>query len=201
LTQLIASLTLAAIFWFILFGAELVNFWWGMAAAAGILAIWSIVAAGERRGQLFKFRLSYFFLGLISAAFLYMVFWAGDFISTRIFSFASGQIESIYGNKGQLAEWKIALLLFFWIGPAEEIFWRGMVQRILAINFGGNIGWLAASFLYAAVHLWAANFVLFMAALIAGLFWGWLYKRFGSLWPGIVSHGVWDVVIFLVLPV
>lgn len=201
MTQLIASVILAAIFWFILFGAKLVNFWWGMTAAAGILAIWSIVAAGEKRGQLFKFRLGYFFLGLLSAAFLYMVFWAGDFISSRILSFASGQIESIYGNKGQLAEWKIAVLLFFWIGPAEEIFWRGMVQRILATNFGSNIGWLAASILYAAVHLWAANFVLFMAAFIAGLFWGWLYKRFGTLWPGIVSHSIWDVAIFLVLPV
>jgi membrane protease YdiL (CAAX protease family) len=200
LIQLFLSVILAAVFWLALFGLKLVNFWWGMAAAAGILALWSIITAGEKRGQLFKFRLSYFFLGLISAAFLYIVFWTGDFLSTRFVPFAAHEIQSIYSNKGQLDDWKIALLLFFWIGPAEEIFWRGMVQRILATNFGNNIGWFLAALIYAAVHLWAANLVLFMAAFIAGLFWGWLYKRFGSLWPGIVSHSIWDVAIFLVLP-
>jgi membrane protease YdiL (CAAX protease family) len=199
--QLIIGLVFAVIAWFVLFGARAVNFWWGMTAASGILAAWSLAWAGDSRKNLFRFKLSYILWGLLSAAILYMIFWLGDAISTRILSFASGQIDAIYGNKGRLDPRLVGLLLFFWIGPAEEIFWRGLVQRALAQHFGANFGWLAGALIYAAVHLWAGNFVLFMAALIAGLFWGWIYKHFGSLWPGIISHSVWDVAIFLVLPV
>lgn len=195
------GLLFAAFAWFVLFGLKAVHFWWGMAAAAGILALWSISWAKEHRQRLFKFRVNHLVWGIASAAFLYMVFYLGDYISTHILPFASGQIDSIYGNRAQLDPLTTGLLLFFWIGPAEEIFWRGMVQRIIAQNFGANAGWLIAGLIYAAVHLWAGNFVLFMAALIAGLFWGWIYKRFGSLWPGIISHSVWDVVIFLLIPI
>jgi hypothetical protein len=200
LIALIVSLILAAVFWLVLFGLKSINFWWGMTAASGILAVWSLIRSGKSRGRLFKFNLRYFFWGLLSAAVLYIIFWAGNEISTRFFTFASGQIASIYNNKAQLDTWKIALLLFFWIGPAEEIFWRGMVQRTLSEYFGENFGWIGGALIYGAVHLWAASLMLFLAALLCGLFWGWLYKRFGSLWPGIISHAVWDVVIFLVFP-
>jgi hypothetical protein len=198
---LISALAFAAIAWFVLFGLKAIHFWWGMAAAAGILAVWSIAWAGEYRRRLFEFKIKYFIWGIVSAALLYVVFYFGDFLSTRLLPFASGQIESIYGNRGQLDPLTTGLLLFFWIGPAEEIFWRGMVQRVLSQYFGPNAGWLAGSVIYAAVHIWSGNFVLVMAALIAGLYWGWIYKRTGSLWPGIISHSVWDVVIFLILPI
>ena len=201
MVALILALIFAVIFWFVLFGIEALNFWLGMAAAAGILALWSIILSGKKREKLFQFRSRHILIGIIAAAILYIIFWAGDAISTRIFTFASGQIDSIYGNKTSLDGWKIGLLLFFWIGPAEEIFWRGMVQRTLSDYFGDYAGWITGALIYAAVHLWAGNFVLFMAALIAGFFWGWIYKRYGSLWPGIISHSLWDVVIFLLMPV
>jgi membrane protease YdiL (CAAX protease family) len=130
-----------------------------------------------------------------------MIFWLGNLVSTWILPLAPAQVDAIYGNKAQLDARIVGLLLFFWIGPAEEIFWRGMVQRELSEFFGRNMGWIAGALIYAGVHLWAGNFILFMAALIAGLYWGWLYKRFGSLWPGIISHSIWDVTIFLVAPV
>ena len=168
--------------------------------AAGLLAVWSLLNAGRDRRSLFAFNVSHVAWGLLSAFFLYAVFWAGDHLSRTILDFATGQIESIYSRKEQLAFWKIALLLFFIIAPAEEIFWRGMVQRVISVKTGAIWGWLAAALIYAAVHLWAANFVLFMAALICGLFWGWIYMKFGTLWPGIVSHAVWDLLIFLVVP-
>jgi membrane protease YdiL (CAAX protease family) len=199
---LVFALIFALFAWYLLFGAKLVNFWYGMAAAAGILAIWAIIwAERSRRKKLFEFHLSYILWGIGSAALLYGVFWVGNAISIQLFPFASGQIAAVYGNKAQLDPLKIGLLLMLWIGPAEEIFWRGMLQRILAQKFGANFGWIAGALIYAAVHIWAMNFMLFMAALICGLYWGWIYKRFGSLWPGIISHALWDVFIFLIIPV
>lgn len=197
---MITGAVFAALFWLVLFGLEFVDFWWGMAAAAGLLAAWSIVFSGDDRRVLFEFKKSHIFWGLLSAVILYAVFWTGGFLSRLLFDFASGQIDSIYSNKVHMDHWKIGLLLFFWIGPAEEIFWRGMVQRVLSKRYDPVIGWILAALIYAVVHLWAANFILFMAALICGLFWGWIYMRFRSLWPAIISHAVWDVAIFLILP-
>ncbi len=197
---MIAGAVFAALFWLVLFGLELVNFWWGMTAAAGLLAVWSILFSGADRAALFEFKKSHIFWGLLSAVVLYAVFWIGGSLSRLIFDFAPEQIDSIYGNRAQMDHWKIGLLLFLWIGPAEEIFWRGMVQRIIAKRYGRIFGWIVAAVVYAGVHLWAANFMLFMAALICGLFWGWIYMRFGSLWPAMISHAVWDVTIFLIIP-
>jgi membrane protease YdiL (CAAX protease family) len=42
--------------------------------------------------------------------------------------------------------------------------------------------------------------MLILAALIAGLFWGFMYYRYRSLLANVVSHTVWDVAVFLVFP-
>jgi membrane protease YdiL (CAAX protease family) len=44
------------------------------------------------------------------------------------------------------------------------------------------------------------NVPLIAAALIAGLFWGILYQRTGSLLLVIASHLVWTELIFVFLP-
>ncbi len=43
--------------------------------------------------------------------------------------------------------------------------------------------------------------MLFMAAAICGLYWGLVFYTTRSLWPGIISHAVWDVFVFLVAPI
>ena len=42
--------------------------------------------------------------------------------------------------------------------------------------------------------------MLVMAALTAGLFWGWLYWKTGSLVPCILSHAFWTVAVFILWP-
>ncbi len=42
--------------------------------------------------------------------------------------------------------------------------------------------------------------MLVLAAAAAGLFWGFLYYRFGSVLLNAVSHTLWDLLIFLILP-
>lgn len=198
---MILGVIAATVGWYFIFGTGSLNFWWGMAGATTALALWSILWAGDKRRRMFRFKPSYFFWGLISAAILYFIFWAGDLVSAQLFSFAPAQIASIYANRVGMDPAAMALLLFFIIGPAEEIFWRGMVQRTIARNFGDNTGLVTGAVIYALVHLWSANFILVMAALICGLYWGWIYQRTDSLWPSMVSHAVWDVIIFLVYPI
>ncbi|MHC4715797.1 MAG: CPBP family glutamic-type intramembrane protease, partial [Planctomycetota bacterium] len=62
-------------------------------------------------------------------------------------------------------------------------------------------GLLVAAAAYCVVHVWAWNMMLLAAAAICGLFWGWMMLRFRSLWPGMICHVVWDVAVFVLLPI
>lgn len=202
---LVFLIILAAAFWIELFVLKNYNFWIEMTIAAGFLAIVSAYinhrCGPEINYRLYYFKFGYLFIGIISAAILYLIFFTGDKVSVLIFNFANEQVIGIYGNKTLLDPSIIGLLLFFIIGPSEEIFWRGFVQDTLEQKFGDNAGWLIGALIYGCIHLVALNFMLFAAALVCGLFWGYIFKRYKSLWPGIISHALWDVTIFIILPV
>jgi membrane protease YdiL (CAAX protease family) len=50
------------------------------------------------------------------------------------------------------------------------------------------------------VHIAAGNAMLVLAALAAGAFWGAMYLWTGRIAPVVVSHVLWDVTVFLLLP-
>ncbi len=118
-----------------------------------------------------------------------------------LFDFATRQVDSIYGMKDGTSPVAIGILLVFLIGPAEEIFWRGLVQDRFMARYGELGGWILASVAYMAVHVWAFNFMLIAAAGVCGIFWGFVYLRWRSLVPVIISHALWDVAIFVLFPV
>lgn len=205
INPLIFLLILTVIFWLEMFVLKTFNFWLEMTIAASMLAGIGLYI-NHKNGEAINYRLYYFepkyiLIGIISAAALYMVFYAGDIVSKLILPFADRQVVGVYNNKSLLDPAVIGLLLLFIIGPSEEIFWRGFVQDTLAEKFGDNKGWIIASLIYGGVHIVAMNFMLFMAALICGLFWGWMFKKYKSVWPGIISHALWDLTIFVLLPV
>lgn len=195
---------LAVIFWFLMFSAwtsHLLNFWGVMTGASGLLAGYGLLQNKTRLRELYTFHPKWIIIGIVSAAILYLIFFIGDIISSLLFNFAAPQVVGIYGTKAQASPVVIGALLMFWIGPAEEIFWRGFVQQRFAERSGAWKGFFAATAIYAGIHIWAMNFMLFMAALICGLFWGWLFLKYKSVWPGLISHAVWDVTIFILLPI
>lgn len=202
---LVFLIILALIFWLEMFVLKTFNFWLEMTIAASMLAGIGLYL-NHRNGEAINYRLYYFepkyiIIGIISAAALYLVFYSGDIVSKLILPFADRQVVGVYNNKSLLDPAVIGLLLLFIIGPSEEIFWRGFVQDTLAEKFGENKGWIIASLIYGGVHIVAMNFMLFMAAFICGLFWGWVFKKYKSVWPGLISHAIWDLTIFVLLPV
>ncbi len=198
-----ALCVLAAGFWFLLFSswtAGAVNFWAGMTLATGVLAGAALVLDRRRLLPVYALRPWHVALGLGSAIALYMFFWAGDAVARAVLPFAGREIGGVYATRTQAPTALIAVLLAVWIGPAEEVFWRGFVQRRLGEWLGSARGWLVAALLYTVVHVWSANLMLLVAAAVCGLFWGALFWRCRSVWPGLISHAVWDVVIFVLLP-
>lgn len=201
--QVAVALIAATVFWFCLFSpmVKRLNFWMVMPVAAGILAAWAIRCGGMpvHRNQ---WRLSAVVIGAASALMLYGVFYIGNYTAKLMFDSAPGQVGSIYAIKESNSPVLIALMLLFVSSPAEEIFWRGFLQKWAMNRWGQIAGWLIASLCYAAVHIVSGNFILVMAALIAGLFWGLLYLFLkANLVPLIISHSLWTFGIFLLLPI
>jgi hypothetical protein len=190
---------LAAFLWFVTFALSWASFWVKIALSASLLAGISLVLQPIRREE-FRIDPAAVFIGLASAAVLYLVFWTGRAVSMTLFDFAGREIGGIYQKRGGTSLWTIAVLLFCVTGPSEEIFWRGYLQRNLMERYGRWPGWAIATAVYAGVHVWSLNFMLVGAAAVAGAFWGAMYAHLGRLSPVILSHAVWSTVIFAVFP-
>ena len=78
---------------------------------------------------------------------------------------------------------------------AEELFWRGVVDpRSAAAN---AVGFYLQHAVPIAVFLGSPlqGAVLSIPAGAAGLYWSWVSRRSGSLWPAVASHAAADLAI------
>lgn len=202
--KLVFTIVLAAVLWAVMFSpltAPYVNFWWMMTASALTL---SILSTCFNRGWWHAVRFGWgeVLAGVGIAAALWGIFWAGDKVSSWLFDFARPQVNLIYGMKEGESLWLLSLLMLVLIGPAEEIFWRGYVQRTLSARWSPDAGFAVTTLVYALAHAASCNFMLVMAALVAGVVWGGLYRLFPQrLGAIIVSHAVWDVAVFVWFPI
>ena len=201
---LILTVLLAFALWFFLFSPwtkGMVNFWIAISLASLVL---SIIALSRRKQIISELNINWqsIVAGIFIAAALWGVFWIGDKVSSMMFDFEKSQVASIYSMRDGHSKWLIAMLLLLIMGPAEEIFWRGYLQKTLQTIINPNAGFVTGVVLYALAHLWSFNFMLIMAALVAGLVWGAIYRFFPKSLPAlIISHSLWDVMVFVVLTI
>lgn len=189
----------------------LCNFWLSMSVSAIILSVLALSGNGvvpfeglSRRPCSSPMKAVAFNLlaGIVIAFALWGVFWVGDKLSQMFFGFARGQVDLVYGMKDGSSPALVAVLLLFLIGPAEEYFWRGYVQKTVSELIGATPAMFVTAAVYALVHIWSLNFMLVMAALVAGGVWGLLYRLKPSLLPAlIISHALWDALVFIILPI
>ena len=192
--RLIFPVLTAALLWFLMFNPWLtlpLDFWTMMTLSGCILLMMALLIDPRWFADI-EISWKGFFTGIALALVLWGIFWVGDKVATWMFPFARPQVDTIYSMKESL----------FIIGPAEEIFWRGFIQRSLSKRFTANVGFVATLLVYGLVHLWKFNFMLIMAAFVCGLVWGLAYR----LWPKqlfalIVSHAIWDALVFVVWPI
>lgn len=193
----------AAVLWFAMFSpwtAPYLNFWYAMSCSAIIL--W-LISARLTPDFLRSFHVGYkdLAIGVSSAVVLWGVFFIGDVVSSWMFNFAAPQVSDIYSMKDNQDILFISLALILVIGPAEEVFWRGYLQRMLTVKYGKYAAFVSTTLIYALVHVWSFNFMLIMAALVCGFFWGVLYMYRRSLMTNIISHALWDVAVFIIFPI
>jgi membrane protease YdiL (CAAX protease family) len=189
---------------FILKQAGAFDFWYWM--SSNLLVLLTLVFVLDRtngmeiRDDFNNGVIRKIFYGIIAAVALFIVFYAGNILIRLIFEKAGEGIQNVYSFKQEAAPIRIGLLMLLVIGPGEELFWRGYLQRRLGMRYGKMLGFVLAAGLYTAVHIATGNMVLVLAALVCGVFWGWLYMRYKSMLINIVSHTAWDILVFLVLP-
>ncbi|ETI68079.1 CPBP family intramembrane glutamic endopeptidase [Neobacillus vireti] len=141
----------------------------------------------------------YIFLGAISGLLLYFVFWLGFQTIQHLHLPFEKDIKKLYRWYAPKLFWQyIALVLV--AAPGEEIFWRGFIQKSLLANFKPIVSIGIAALLFASVHIYSGSFILVFAALISGFFWGLLYYWKKSMPLVIVSHIIFDLMIFIILP-
>lgn len=201
--KIILAIAITTVLWFTMFSpwtSPHLNFWVAMSCAAIVLWILSL-SWGKGLKRVFTINAQDILLGVSSAALLWGIFYVGEWLSSMIFDFARPQVDAIYGMKEGNNYLYLSLALLLIIGPAEEIFWRGYIQQFFEEKYNRWWGWAITSLIYALVHIWSFNFMLIMAALVCGLFWGLIYCFRKNLFTVILSHALWDVAVFLWFPI
>ena len=188
----VAVIGLAAAFglFALTFRGQRARFWERMTLTGFVLGAMALANEPELRQMRWRKRdLAY---GLGSAGALYGIFQVGDRFARSVMPRGSKEIKDIYALRTLAPPTEIATRLATVIGPAEELFWRGFVQR--------RAGGLAAAAAYGGVHLVTGNTTLVGAAAIAGIYWG-LLRALGMSMPALItSHIAWDIWIFLLAP-
>lgn len=205
--KLYIAIFIAFALWYAMFSpwtAPRIPFWPMMSLSAGILLMMAFGFRYDWRDllqQTLRSRCKSLLYGFALAAFLWGIFWIGDKASSFLFGFASGQVDHVYTLKEGISSGTIAVLLLILIGPAEEIFWRGYVQRTLADFYGPNRAMFFSIGAYTLVHLFSFNFMLLAAAAVLGCVWSFFFRLSPKTLPTlIISHALWDTAVFVLLP-
>ncbi|OGU01731.1 MAG: hypothetical protein A2085_11625 [Gemmatimonadetes bacterium GWC2_71_10] len=94
--------------------------------------------------------------------------------------------------------------LIVFVGIPEEILFRGLIQEGLGRLWGARAGWLVASLVFGLSHitkktgltaaqgeeLFGLNWRYALLATVAGLGYGWVYRRTGRVSAAALTHGM-----------
>lgn len=94
----------------------------------------------------------------------------------------------------------IAPLALLPVIVGEELVWRGVVQTELTRRLGPWRGVILGALAYALAHVPLGSPVIVVVALSCGTAWGALRAASGSLVPSLMAHLVWDILVFLWVP-
>jgi membrane protease YdiL (CAAX protease family) len=139
-------------------------------------------------------------MGVLSGVALYLLFVVGALVvrETPLWRL----VESVVGLTRSTAPGALAaLVIVFGTSPSEEVLWRGAVFARMTRRYGG--GWppvVATTLLYALFAGLSGTLVLPLAALVCGAVWARQRQVTGSIVPGLVSHALWSLLMFLYVP-
>jgi hypothetical protein len=93
--------------------------------------------------------------------------------------------------------WLPALILLMCTGFVEEFIFRGVLQRT-AMGVFGWWGIVYVSLLFATLHMGFLSGIEVAFVFVVALFFGWVVKKTGSLLGVTLSHGITNIMLYLV---
>jgi membrane protease YdiL (CAAX protease family) len=101
----------------------------------------------------------------------------------------------------RFGEWKslplLSLGILFFTAWPEELLFRGLLQNMLARASNSDLaGWWTASILFGFSHITNngfPNWRYVLLASIAGFFYGWTWRKTGSIFASALAHAAVDV--------
>jgi|YelNatPaOPRAMG01_1025707.scaffolds.fasta_scaffold07815_5 membrane protease YdiL (CAAX protease family) len=102
-----------------------------------------------------------------------------------------------------LSLWEYGLLAFsiaFFTGFVEELIFRGILQGGAVKALGEKAGLLGVASVFAVLHMGWLSMLDMVFVFIVGLLFGFVVLKTGSIVGASISHGLTNVVLFMVMP-
>lgn len=92
-----------------------------------------------------------------------------------------------------------SLILLIGTGFAEEILFRGVMQKA-SLDVMGTRGLFYITAIFAALHIGYLSVVDIIFVFGVGIFFAWAVKKTGSILGATLSHGITNIMLYLILP-
>lgn len=193
--RLIVGLLLAHILMFFSFQDKAI-FWYIFSGSTLLLIAYSSFQ-GEVDDDIPFFR--YIFLGIVTGIIFYLIIWGGFKVIQAFHWPLDNNVSRLYRYFAPSIFWQYLALILV-AAPGEELFWRGFIQKRLLRYFQPFSSILLGSLLYASVQIYSGDILLIFVTFFAGLAWGGLYIWKKSMPMIIVSHIIFDILLFILNP-
>jgi hypothetical protein len=110
----------------------------------------------------------------------------------------TNNVQDVYGDgaRGGLLSLVLSTVFIAVFSPlGEELLYRGIITNAL-LRYGPFVGVVGSTVIFALMH--GIN-IIFPAAVVAGLATAEVFRRSGSIWPGLVVHFVFNLPSFLLM--
>ena len=99
---------------------------------------------------------------------------------------------------GTPADVAVTLVEYSIIAPIlEEFIFRGVVFATLRRRFGWGTSAALSALVFSFVH--GYGLLGLLTVFWSGVLWAWAYEKTGSLWPGMIAHGVNNLLVSLTI--
>ena len=87
------------------------------------------------------------------------------------------------------------LIVGLWAPFNEELLFRNFLIPIISRKYGSFIAVTISSALFSLMHI---ELSLLIPVFLLGVCLSWLFKKTQSVWPCIIAHSIWNMIVIVV---
>ncbi|HPJ39538.1 MAG TPA: CPBP family glutamic-type intramembrane protease [Spirochaetota bacterium] len=111
------------------------------------------------------------------------------------YAFRTSLMYPAFSSHGRISGYELFPLMFLIVVPMTEIFFRGFLQRNLSGIIGEKAGFILTAIVFAGFAWFSGSKLLIAVYLVLGLYLGYLYYKYQSVFLTIINHAL--VILFM----